>query len=161
MVTSIPVEETEFDLRIRVAFENVKVRAILGTSFAEAMPIDEAKCLLESLDVDARPVFVLDRGSVDESVLDIDIIDIRVHLILASAAGNVGAREFGVYAESLSRGIDPAWPPFGEARSLGRPAPRGEDLGEGTDAPGTVGSPEVSAQRLQAAATALISHLNR
>lgn len=95
--------DIDADAHARRAFASLRVHAIFGTGKWESLTVDEAVLIQKTVETDLRPVFVLDRCSVDEDVLDVDIIDIRVHLVLAAAAGNVAAEDFSAYSRHLFR----------------------------------------------------------
>lgn len=99
----------ETDTCMRDAFEALRVHAIFGLGSWRIVTLDEAMEMQRSLCPDLRPVLVLDRCSVDEDVLDVDIIDIRVQLLLAAAGGSLAAAEFGSYADRLYPVGDAPW----------------------------------------------------
>lgn len=92
---------------IAVAFSSIRLHAIFGTGRWESVTIEQAAKLLEELGENEAPIFVLDRDSVNEIILDVDIIDLRVHLMLAAVARRPAALAFGQNA--LRIGLVPAF----------------------------------------------------
>lgn len=115
--------QAESVARTRRAFDALRVHAIFGTGRWEHLSLGEAARIQHTVRPELRPVFILDRCSVDERILDVDIIDIRVHVALAAAAGSRAACEFGGLDDDLhsvglglypGEGVRPAPVPTGD-----------------------------------------------